>query len=147
MTTATEGRPVYCYLGEQPIGNPHAIILEISAEDNAKWVAVREREDSRLSRFQCGTPVVVTNLTDDHEYVLRTAPCGEGCRCAAIATPLEQAGRLFVGMDCTLDGLDATIAGSQLEAGIVAHYPQGLRVEFAWPTIAKVMSEGGRFQS
>jgi hypothetical protein len=50
-------------------------------------------------------------------------------------------------MDCTLDGLDATIAGSQLEAGIVAHYPQGLRVEFAWPTIAKVMSEGGRFQS
>lgn len=147
MTTATKGRPVYCYLGEQPTGNPHAIILEISAEDNARWIAVREKEDHRLGRFECGSPVVVTNLTDNHQYVLRTAPCGEGCRCAAVATPLEQAGRLFVGADCTLDGKPATIVGRNLDAGIVAHYPQGLRVEYAWPTIARVMSERGRFRS
>lgn len=60
---------------------------------------------------------------------------------------IEQDGRLFVGMDCTLDGKQATIIGRRLEAGIVAELPHGLRVEFAWPTIARVMAQGGEFKS
>jgi hypothetical protein len=56
-------------------------------------------------------------------------------------------GRSFVGQECTLDGKPATVAGRLLDHGIVAQYPQGLRVEFAWPTIARIMTAGGEFRS
>jgi hypothetical protein len=136
---------VYCSYGEQ--GDRHALVLTISNEDAERWYDLRERREQRTPRLSFGAVIVVRNLTDDHEYALKTAPCGEPCRCAAAALPLEQAGRWFVGEHCTLDGKDATICGRRLEAGIVAELPSGNRVEYAWPTIARVMADGGEFRS
>lgn len=57
-------------------------------------------------------------------------------------------GRVYVGRDCTLDGKPATIQGRLLDFGIVAQWPQGLRVEYAWSTIAHVVENNdGAFQS
>lgn len=57
-------------------------------------------------------------------------------------------GRAYAGADCTLDGEPATIAGRALPFAIVAHYPRGLRVEYAWATVAHVMRDrGGAFRS
>lgn len=56
-------------------------------------------------------------------------------------------GRDYVGRDCTLDGKPATIVGRKLDFAVVAQYPQGLRVEYAWPTVARVMESGGAFRS
>jgi hypothetical protein len=64
-----------------------------------------------------------------------------------IAVDRTEDGRAYVGHDCTLDGKPAIIIGRALDFGIVSHYPQGLRVEYAWPTIARVMSAGGGFKS
>lgn len=145
MTQTIETIDVHCQWGET--GQP-GIVLTISMEDARRWDELRERhQENRLRWRAYGRVIVVTNLTDDHPYAVRTAPCGQPCRCAAATLPLEQAGRWFVGEDCTLDGNMATIVGRRLEHGIVATLPVGPRVEFAWPTIAKVMSEGGRFKS
>lgn len=146
MSETDQLRKVWCFLGWDG-DDPHGIILELSDEDSGAYNATYDK-DERLSRSMYGTPVVVTHQGDGRRYVLRSAPCGLGCRCAAQAIPLEDAGRVFVGEDCTLDGKPATIIGRQLEHGIVAQYPQGLRVEYAWPTIARIMVEQeGRFRS
>jgi hypothetical protein len=147
MSTTTETREVYCYRG--PNGtDPHGIILTLDADDWNAWVRVREQEDDRLKQYAHGTPVPVTNQKDGERYMLRTAPCGLGCRCAAEATRIEDAGPLFVGHDCTLNDEPATIMGRLLDHGIVAHYPAGKRVNFAWPTIARIMLDnGGEFRS
>jgi len=136
--TSTLERPVYTRSGR---------VLQITDTDAAAWYAVREREDTRLPQYALGTPVVVTDQLTGERFALQTAPCGLGCRCAADATPLDEAGRLFVGHECTLDGKPAVIAGRQLDAGVVANYPNGGRVEFAWPTIARIMANGGEFRS
>ena len=143
-TTEDLSRKVWCYLGDGD--DPHEIVLELNDSDTRAWYAARERED-RLPKYAYGERVTVTNQADGGRYVLRTAPCGGGCRCAAQATPLEDAGRLFVGDECTIDGKPATVTGRQLDFGIVAELPHGLRVEFAWPTIARIMDNGGRFKS
>jgi hypothetical protein len=60
--------------------------------------------------------------------------------------PLE--GRDFVGHACTLDGHPAIIAGRQLDYAQVLTLDNSLRVEYAWPTVARVMQrKGGRFSS
>lgn len=57
-------------------------------------------------------------------------------------------GKAFVGERCTLDGQPAEVIGRRLEHGIVAVWPRGPRVEFSWPTIARVMRERrGAFRS
>ena len=56
-------------------------------------------------------------------------------------------GKHYVGRDCTLDGKPATICGRLNDYATVAQYPQGLRVEYAWPTVARIMESGGAFKS
>ena len=142
MTTMT-GREVHAFYAGDP---DHTVVIEIDGEDEAKWYAARETE-TRLGEFQYGRPVAVTDRKTGLEYVLRSAPCGSRCRCAADVVPLEEAGRLFVGERCTLDGVQATISGTTLKFGWVSQWPRGLRVEYAWPTIARIMANGGEFKS
>lgn len=59
----------------------------------------------------------------------------------------DLAGRAFVGERCTLDGRPAEVIGRRLRFGLVAEYPRGRMVEFAWSTIARVMRAGGAFRS
>ena len=56
-------------------------------------------------------------------------------------------GRRYVGADCTLDGKPATVCGRLNAFATVAQYPHGLRVEYAWPTVARIMASGGTFRS
>ena len=64
-----------------------------------------------------------------------------------MTTDTTQDGREYVGAECTLDGRRAIVCGRLLAFGWVATLPDGPRVEYAWPTIARVMSAGGRFES
>jgi hypothetical protein len=57
------------------------------------------------------------------------------------------AGRAFVGSDCTLDGQRAIVIGRALDFGTIATLPDGPRYEYAWLTIARVMESGGAFKS
>lgn len=147
MSATDLSRKVWCFHGDGD--DPHGIILELNDEDTRRWYEAREKEDRQgLGRFDHGKPVVVTDQASGEKYLLRSAPCGEGCRCAAQAIPLDIVdGKIFVGADCTLDDKPATIAGLRLDFGWVCQVPNGLRVEYAWPTIARVMFNGGRFRS
>lgn len=60
-------------------------IVELNNEDVLRWQALRDKED-RLKRYEFGFPVTVTDQRTQAEIVLRTAPCGLGCRCAAEAS-------------------------------------------------------------
>lgn len=145
MTQTELSRKVWCFLGDGP--DPAEIILDLNDEDTRRWYEARENE-GRMRRYDHGKPVVVTDQTSGEKYLLRTAPCGEPCRCAAQAIPLDIVdGRIFVGADCTLDGKPATISGHSLDFGWVCQLPHGIRAEYAWPTIARVMFDGGRFKS
>lgn len=147
MSTTDLSRDVYCFLGDGD--DPHEIVLSLTDEDTRRWYAARDDEDRQgLRRHDYGKPVVVTDQRSGEKYMLRSAPCGAGCRCAAQAVPLDIVdGRIFVGADCTLDGRPATISGRRLDFGWVCELPHGNRVEYAWATIARVMFDGGRFKS
>lgn len=57
-------------------------------------------------------------------------------------------GRDYVGADCTLDGERATICGRRNDFATVATIPDGPRYEYAWATVAHVMTEKeGAFRS
>jgi len=50
--------------------------------------------------------------------------------------------------DVTLDGRLAVVTGVKLESALVRtiHSPE-LKVEFAWPTVYRIIANGGRFKS
>ncbi len=56
-------------------------------------------------------------------------------------------GRSYVGHECTLDGVPATIMGRLNDFGTVAALPHGARFEYAWPTIARIMQRDRSFKS
>lgn len=51
------------------------------------------------------------------------------------------------GVEITLNGEVATIGGYQLDYGSVGILPCGLRAEFAWQTIERIVRSGGAFKS
>jgi hypothetical protein len=55
--------------------------------------------------------------------------------------------RRFAEMACTLNGRPARICGIQDPFARVEDKETGLGCEFAWPTVHRIMSNGGRFKS
>jgi hypothetical protein len=49
--------------------------------------------------------------------------------------------------EVTLDGKRAKITGARLEFARVTVLPDGPGYEWAWPTVARIVAAGGRFQS
>jgi hypothetical protein len=57
-------------------------------------------------------------------------------------------GRTFVGAECTLDGKPATICGRRNRFATVATLPTGPTYDYAWQTVAHVMTtKEGAFTS
>lgn len=53
----------------------------------------------------------------------------------------------LIGATCTLDGKPATIIGRQNDFATVATTDGKMRFEWAWATVERIMSKGGRFTS
>jgi hypothetical protein len=47
----------------------------------------------------------------------------------------------------TLDGQPAWIGGASLDFAIVRQIKTGLGAEWAWPTVARIVANGGAFKS
>lgn len=57
-------------------------------------------------------------------------------------------GKEFVGSDCRLNGEPAVISGAHREFAMVVQFHTRLGCEFAWPTVARIMTVGnGDFRS
>lgn len=74
---------VYCFDGAEGL-DPHAVVLHLNAEDVLAWNQQRAKE-TRLPRHATGMFVPVTDQATGKRYMVATAPCGIGCRCAAVA--------------------------------------------------------------
>lgn len=53
-------------------------------------------------------------------------------------------GKEFVGSDCRLNGELAVISGPRREFAMVTQYHTRLGCEFAWPTVARIMTVGNK---
>lgn len=90
-------RKLYCH--DTPSdGNPHAVVIEVSDEDSARFEGARDSErDVGIGMNAPGGWLLMTDLNTGDAYRVRTYPCGAGCRCAAQAvrlsgpTPLDAA--------------------------------------------------------
>ena len=53
----------------------------------------------------------------------------------------------YSGAECTLDGHRARVRGKLCDFAKVGQCPSGPEYDFAWPTVARVMENGGKFKS
>lgn len=53
----------------------------------------------------------------------------------------------YVCRSCTLDGKPATVAGMYLDYARIATLDGKQSIEYAWPTVQRVMESGGNFRS
>lgn len=78
---------LYAFASEDAVraadGDPHAVVLELSPEDHRKFGDQRDRE--RVSRYEIGKYVSVTDTDTGERWRVASAPCGIGCHCAAVA--------------------------------------------------------------
>jgi hypothetical protein len=70
--------------------NDHAVEIEINEKDFLRYLAQRDSETD-LPPDANGEWVRVTDVEDGREWEIRTAPCGQVCRCAADARPAAKA--------------------------------------------------------
>ena len=63
-----------------------------------------------------------------------------------VPVPLEER-RRYTATDCTLDGKPAVIAGALEPFATVAQLPHGMTVEYAWPTVARIVAAGAAFHT
>lgn len=47
----------------------------------------------------------------------------------------------------TLNGKPAAISGARCDFATVTELPNGARYEWAWPTVARIVANGGTFKS
>lgn len=64
----------------------------------------------------------------------------------ADAVPLDER-RELCAADVTLDGRPARIAGSRNDFATVRVRATGLGAEWSWPTVRRVVANGGEFRS
>lgn len=79
---------LYAFDGPEAIfdGDPHAIQIVLSETDATKWRKHKLAEnDLYLGRWDVGTWLSVVDADTGDHWRIATAPCGQGCRCAAVA--------------------------------------------------------------
>jgi hypothetical protein len=60
-------------------------------------------------------------------------------RCDSCGHPLDENGRAYVGAACTLDGYPASVCGSHDRFARIRRFPDGMGVQYAWSTVARIM--------
>jgi hypothetical protein len=70
-----------------------------------------------------------------------------GMNASRIRTVTTNQRRELCAARVTLNGQPATIAGIQCDYARVTDQRSGLSCEWAWPTVARVVANGGRFES
>lgn len=81
-------RKLYAFNGVENIGrgNPHAIILTLDEEGARRWSNHQVAEiDADLGRYELGEWISLIDTETGDIWDVATAPCGLGCRCAAVA--------------------------------------------------------------
>jgi hypothetical protein len=81
-------RTIYAYRSEQDAARglePHAVRILIRDSDYDAFMDRRVAENSYLGRNQIGDYMTVYDHRRNRTYKLANAPCGLGCRCAAVA--------------------------------------------------------------
>jgi hypothetical protein len=81
-------RTIYAYSSEREVElgrDPHAVRIMIKDSDYNAFSRQRVAENQYLGRYQIGEYMTVYDYRHKRTYKLANAPCGLGCRCAAVA--------------------------------------------------------------
>lgn len=81
---------LYCYEdGDRPT-NPHAIVVDVTPADNARYIDGQNAwlNERKRGQYEAGPWVRVTDQASGSDFEVRSVACGLRCRCGAQARPV-----------------------------------------------------------